>query len=90
MDWRVFLTTFAALFIAELGDKTQLAVITLTGKHQRPLPIFLGATLALACVTLLGVLGGQAVYRLLPAETLRRLSAGLFIVLGLLMWFEIL
>jgi putative Ca2+/H+ antiporter (TMEM165/GDT1 family) len=90
MDWRVFLTTFAALFIAELGDKTQLAVITMTGKHQKPLPIFLGATLALACVTLLGVLGGQAVYRLLPAEMLRRLSAGLFIVLGLLMWFEIL
>jgi len=90
MDWKILLTTFAALFIAELGDKTQLAVITLTCKHQKPLPIFLGATIALVSVTLLGVLGGQGVSRLLPAELLRKLAAGSFIVLGLLMWFEVL
>jgi len=90
MDWRVFFTTFAALFIAELGDKTQLAVITLTTKHQKPLPIFLGATLALASVTLLGVLGGEVISRLLPTEILHKVAAGLFVVLGLLMWFEIL
>jgi putative Ca2+/H+ antiporter (TMEM165/GDT1 family) len=90
MDWRVVLTTFAALFIAELGDKTQLAVITLTTKHQKPLPIFLGATLALASVTLLGVLGGEVISRLVPGEMLHKLAAGLFVVLGLLMWFEIL
>ena len=90
MDWKIFVTTFATLFIAELGDKTQLAVITLTSKHQKPLPIFLGATLALASVTLLGVLGGEAAYRLMPAEHLRKLASGLFIILGLLMWFEVL
>jgi len=90
MDWRVFLTTFAALFIAELGDKTQLAVITLTTKHQKPLPIFLGATIALASVTLLGVLGGEVISRLVPGEMLHKLAAVLFVVLGLLMWFEIL
>ena len=90
MDWRVLLTTFAALFIAELGDKTQLAVITLTTKHQKPLPIFLGATLALASVTLLGVLGGEVISRLVPGEMLHKLAAVLFVVLGLLMWFEIL
>ena len=47
MDWRVFAATFAALFVAELGDKTQLAVITLTSKHQNPWSVFLGATAAL-------------------------------------------
>lgn len=90
MDWRLFATTFAALFIAELGDKTQLAVITLTCQHQRPLPILLGAATALAAVTLLGVIGGQALYRFLPLEILRKVAAGLFVVMGLLMWFEVL
>jgi len=90
MDWRLLITTFVALFVAELGDKTQLAVITLTCEHQKPLPIFLGASLALATVTLIGVAGGQAIVRLVPAEALRKLAAGLFVVLGLLMWFEIL
>lgn len=90
MDWRMLITTFVVLFIAELGDKTQLAVITLTCKHQKPLPILLGATMALTSVTLLGVLGGQGLLRLLPVEMLHKLAAGSFIALGLLMWFEIL
>jgi putative Ca2+/H+ antiporter (TMEM165/GDT1 family) len=90
MDWRLLITTFAALFVAELGDKTQLAVITLTCEHQKPLPIFIGASIALVIVTLIGVVGGQAIVRLVPAEVMRKLAAGLFVVLGLLMWFEIL
>jgi putative Ca2+/H+ antiporter (TMEM165/GDT1 family) len=90
MDWRVFAATFVALFVAELGDKTQLAVITLTSKHQSPWSVFLGASAALALVTLIGVVFGQAVTNVIPAELLRKIASGLFIVLGLLMWFEIL
>jgi putative Ca2+/H+ antiporter (TMEM165/GDT1 family) len=90
MDWRVFAATFVALFVAELGDKTQLAVITLTSKHQSPWSVFLGASAALALVTLIGVVFGQAVTNIIPAELLRKIASGLFIVLGLLMWFEIL
>lgn len=90
MDWRVFATTFAALFLAELGDKTQLAVITLACKHQRPLAVFLGATIALGTVTLLGVLGGEAATRLVSPRVLHRVAAGLFVLMGVLMWFEIL
>ena len=48
---RVLLSTFALLFVAELGDKTQLAVISMTAKHKMPIWIFVGATLALAAVT---------------------------------------
>ena len=90
MDWKLLATTFAALFIAELGDKTQLAVITLTCKHQQPLPIFLGASLALTAVTLLGVLGGEAAMRIVAPHVLRKAAAGLFVLMGLLMWFEVL
>ena len=90
MDWKVIGATFALLFVAELGDKTQLAVINMTCRHQRPWAVFLGATLALALVTLLGVVGGQLVTRVVPAQILSKVSAVLFVILGILMWFGIL
>lgn len=44
MDYRVFVTTFATLFLAEMGDKTQLAAINLTASTKQPLSVFLGGT----------------------------------------------
>jgi putative Ca2+/H+ antiporter (TMEM165/GDT1 family) len=85
---KVMLSTFALLFVAELGDKTQLAVINMTAKHKMPLWVFVGATLALAAVTALGVLGGELLTQFIPAQTLRRVAAGLFVVMGALMWFD--
>jgi putative Ca2+/H+ antiporter (TMEM165/GDT1 family) len=87
---RVFLSTFALLFLAELGDKTQLAVISMTAKHKMPIWIFAGATLALSAVTLLGVAGGEFLTRFVPELVLRKGAAVLFVVMGVLMWFEIL
>jgi len=85
---KVLLSTFALLFVAELGDKTQLAVINMTAKHKMPLWVFLGAALALVAVTALGVLGGELLTRFIPEEILRKVAAALFVVMGLLMWFE--
>jgi putative Ca2+/H+ antiporter (TMEM165/GDT1 family) len=85
---KVLFSTFALLFIAELGDKTQLAVINMTAKHKMPLWVFLGATLALAAVTGFGVLGGELLTRVIPQEILRKVAAGLFVLMGLLMWFD--
>ena len=87
---RVFLSTFALLFVAELGDKTQLAVISMTAKHKMPIWIFAGAALALAAVTLLGVIGGEVLTRFVPELVLRKAAAVLFVVMGVLMWFEML
>lgn len=87
---RVFLSTFALLFVAELGDKTQLAVISMTAKHKMPIWVFAGAALALVAVTLLGVVGGEVLTRFIPEMVLRKAAAVLFVVMGLLMWFEIL
>jgi putative Ca2+/H+ antiporter (TMEM165/GDT1 family) len=85
---RILLSTFALLFIAELGDKTQLAVISMTAKHKAPLWIFLGAALALVAVTALGVLGGELLTRIIPEAILRQIAAVLFVGMGLLMWFD--
>jgi putative Ca2+/H+ antiporter (TMEM165/GDT1 family) len=88
-EWfRIFLSTFALLFVAELGDKTQLAVISMTAKHKTPIWIFAGASLALIAVTAIGVLGGEMLTRFIPEMILRKVAAVLFVVMGLLMWFD--
>ena len=85
---KVLLSTFALLFVAELGDKTQLAVINMTAKHKMPIYVFIGATLALAAVTAIGVLGGELITRVIPEQVLRKVAAGLFVCMGVLMWFD--
>ena len=83
INWQVFLVAFSTLFIAEMGDKTQLAVFTLTADSKAPLAVFLGASLALAAVTLIGVLFGGVVTRLVPPDYLRLGAGFLFIGIGI-------
>jgi len=85
MDWSAFFSAFGLVFVAELGDKTQLAVVTQTCKHRRPWAVFLGASGALVGVTALGAIGGQVLGHLVPAHVLR-VAAGLaFVAMGQLM-----
>lgn len=85
MDWRVAASTFAALFIAELGDKTQLAAMSLSASTKKPLSVFVGGTAALAAVTALGVLFGDALLRVVPERLIHRGAALLFIAMGVWM-----
>jgi putative Ca2+/H+ antiporter (TMEM165/GDT1 family) len=84
--WNAFWTTFGALFLAEMGDKTQLAAITLAAQTRSPLSVFLGAALALALVSLIGVAVGMALGKYLPEDLLRKVAAAAFIVIGVLMF----
>ena len=88
MNWAVALATLGALFVAELGDKTQLAVITLAAKHRDPWSVFVGAAVALVLVTAIGAAGGELITRFIPADLLRRIAAVAFIIMGALMWFD--
>lgn len=87
MEWKIIGTAFLTLFLAELGDKTQLAVITMTAKTDNKLAVFIGASLALIVVTLLAVLFGGLLTQYVPAEWLQRIVAAAFIVIGVLMLF---
>ena len=87
MDWKIFGTAFLTLFLAELGDKTQLAIITMTAKSDSKLAIFLGASLALVIVSALGVLVGGVLGEYIPTEWLQRIVAAAFIIIGILMLF---
>jgi len=89
MFWKAFLSTFGLLLLAELGDKTQLAVIAQVCKFNRPWAVFLGATLALAIVTALVVVG-QALTTIVPEAILRKVAAAAFVVMGVLMWVGVL
>lgn len=82
MDWRLALSTFGLVFLAELGDKTQLAALALTGKTGRPLSVFVGAGAALLAATLLGVLLGSALRKLISERTMSLGAAALFIAVG--------
>lgn len=90
MDWKVLGTAFVTLFLAELGDKTQLAIITLTAKTESRWAVFLGASLALVLVSLLAVLVGGVLTQYVPTEWLQRGVAVAFILVGVLMLFKIL
>jgi putative Ca2+/H+ antiporter (TMEM165/GDT1 family) len=85
MDWKIFGTAFVTLFLAEIGDKTQLAVITMTASTDSKIAVFLGASLALVVVTLLGILVGGVLTQYVPTEWLQRIVAVAFIAIGLLM-----
>jgi len=85
MDWKIFGSAFLTLFLAELGDKTQLAVITMTADTSSKASVFLGAASALVIVTLIGVLLGGVLSAWIPTEWLQRIVAVAFIVIGILM-----
>ena len=75
----LFLTTLMLIFVAEFGDKTQIAVAGLAGGLP-PLPVWLGATTALVTVSALGVWAGTTLLRRLPLHWLHRLGGGLFLL----------
>lgn len=85
MDSKVFLATCAAVFLAEMGDKTQLAALTMTADSRSPLSVLLGACTALFLATSLGVLFGTAVAEWIPQHILKKAAAGAFIVIGIVM-----
>jgi len=84
MDWRVSLTTFGIIFLAELGDKTQIAAMTMAAEKKRPWEVFIGASLALAAVSAIGILVGSLLGQYLPLDWIKRVAGAAFIVIGVL------
>ena len=76
-------TTFITIFLAEMGDKTQLTTITLSSTTNKPLAVFIGSSIALVLATLLGALAGGSIANLIPAFLLKLLSGIVFFVIGI-------
>ena len=84
MDWRVMLTTFGVVFLAEIGDKTQIATITLAAETKKPWSVFVATVAALAVGSTAAVLVGTVFNQYVPTEWIKRAAAVVFIILGVL------
>ncbi len=84
MDYKILLTVFATVFIAELGDKTQLATMLFAAdKEVSKWVVFMGASLALVATSALGVLAGGVLSEYIGEKQLRYIAGAGFIVIGI-------
>jgi putative Ca2+/H+ antiporter (TMEM165/GDT1 family) len=83
MDWHLLGLSFFTVFLAELGDKSQLAAIALSGNSRSPKAIFLGAVSALILASLLGVLLGEGTAHLLPTRWVKAIAALGFAIMAI-------
>ena len=79
----ILITSFSTIFLAELGDKTQLATLMLSAQSGKPIIIFTAAALALILTSLLGVLIGQWIANNLPRQRFTVVSGIIMLSLGL-------
>ena len=85
MDWKVFLTIFGSVFLAELGDKTQLATMLFASdKEVSKYTVFLAASAALIVASALGVLAGSVLSDYINDKVLHYLAGFGFIAIGLM------
>ena len=85
MDWKVFLMTFSAIFLAELADKTQLVGMGLSAKTGRPVSVWLGSVCAYIVVTAITVILGSLLGKYIRPEIIRYTGAAVFMIIALLM-----
>ena len=76
-------STFLTVFIAELGDKTQLATLTISGTSSKPLAVFLGSAFALVFASLLGALAGGSISTFVPDIILKSIASVTFLIIGI-------
>lgn len=87
MDWQLLGLSFITVFLSELGDKSQLATIALSGSSKSPRAVFLGTAGALLLTSLLAVLAGAGAAQLLPVRLVKAIAAVGFVFLAVrLLW----
>jgi Ca2+/H+ antiporter, TMEM165/GDT1 family len=82
MDCKLFSSTFIAVFIAELGDKTQLATLSFSTSGGSRWSVFLGSAAALVSSSAIAVLAGEALVRVVSHLLLQRMAGVLLVVIG--------
>lgn len=82
MDTKLLLSTYFGILLAEMGDKTQLATMSLAATGKDKLLVFVASALALVTSTAIAVLGGEVVARYIPPIWIKRAAGGLFLLLG--------
>ena len=84
----IFITTFTTIFIAELGDKTQIATLMLSAESGRPTIVFLGSSLALISSSIVGVLIGKWVSKKISPSKFALYTGALMILISIFLAYE--
>ena len=84
---KTILLAFGTIFLAELGDKTQLAILAMKSKGLSGWGLFVGAMLSFTILTAIAILFGGWLQTKVPVDVIQKIAAGSFMVIGLLMWF---
>jgi len=82
MDHKVILATFVAIFLMELGDKTQIATFLMAGKHSAPWSVFAGSASALIVAALIASLCGHLLHKYVDLSWVNRITGIFFIGIG--------
>ncbi len=81
--WKIIFTSFCVVFLAELGDKTQLQTMLLATQTKSRLGVFIGASIALILSALLGVIAGTYITKYIPPSYLQLAAGTAFIIIGI-------
>ncbi|MEO0853969.1 MAG: TMEM165/GDT1 family protein, partial [Cyanobacteria bacterium J06648_11] len=88
--WQWIALTFTTVFVAEMGDKTQLATMLMSAKEKSPWSIFIGSASALVAASAVSVVLGDWLAKLIPPEFLQLAAGGSFVIIGLyVLWQEL-
>ena len=85
----IFITTFTTIFIAELGDKTQIATLMLSAESGKPIIVFIGSSLALISSSLVGVLIGKWLSKKITPSKFAFFTGLLMIIISIFLGYEI-
>jgi Ca2+/H+ antiporter, TMEM165/GDT1 family len=83
MDWQLFFLTFGTVFLSELGDKSQLATLSISSNSKSLRYVFLGSASALLLSSLIGVLLGDRMAELIPTQLLKAIAAAIFAIMAI-------
>ena len=89
-EWAIFTSTFVTIFFAEIGDKTQIAILLMTAESHNPWIVFAGAGSALIATSLLGVLLGRWLASRIDPRTLERVAGGILLGISAILLWEVL
>jgi len=83
---KVFVSTFITIFLAEIGDKTQLTTLLMTAESHAPASVFIGAALALIATSAIGVWVGRAIAQRVSPQTIDIAAGAIFLVVSILLF----
>ncbi|NJM70416.1 MAG: TMEM165/GDT1 family protein [Scytonema sp. RU_4_4] len=85
----IFATTFVTIFLAEIGDKTQLSTLLMSAQSQSPWVVFLGSAAALITTSLLGVMLGSWIASKLSPKTIEKASGIMLLLISLMLFWDV-